>query len=251
MSNRLNISRDQLAKFLGNDADLIRRFENLFSEVGEILPEDLESLRVDFSAEISRQSGDISALKSCLDRIASSLEALPPSIELKEVQDDLNPVNHEPIEAKKELTPYAKRVSYTATNVIASTVNTPLSINYDLAQDLLEGHTVPNTNRLVISEDGTYKIDCFINVVSDVGIVDKSAWFWFRKNGADIAPAIKLDVTADKDEIVNLFTLLKLEKDDYIQVYMLSNTANLRVDTSNISSTPPVPASLLTVIKVN
>ena len=103
---KLVISRSQLASFLNNDEDLIRRFEELFLNVGESIPNGLNDVELLISTNESSQQAGVAELVESMNRLSSALESLPtqnkedpeedinfPIFTQEDVEDDLKPAN--------------------------------------------------------------------------------------------------------------------------------------------------------------
>ena len=93
MSNRLNIRRDQLASFLNNDPDLIRRFEELLLDTGETFPEEIESLKIGQALSDSSRRSGMFDLINAMNRLASAIESKPVSVNDRPETENLVPGN--------------------------------------------------------------------------------------------------------------------------------------------------------------
>lgn len=89
------LTREQLARLLGNDQRMIIAFENLLAQAGEVLPAALEEVNIAANSALSLAAQNSGAL----DRIASLLEVLalaPKSVSMSE--DNLQPPAREYID---------------------------------------------------------------------------------------------------------------------------------------------------------
>lgn len=109
MSNPLKLTRSQLASFLNNDQDLIRRFEELFIDIDDTFPGALDGLELSLSSAESKAN----SLEKNLKRISQALEAIA-----------LQPAKQVIIESTDNLVPRAiipKQKGYTGTYINTDT----------------------------------------------------------------------------------------------------------------------------------
>lgn len=105
------------------------------------------------------------------------------------------------------------------------------------------------TSRIVVANSGLYKFSASFQLTSGSASV-KNVWFWFRKNGVDIANSSMITSmdsgTAIRTPSRSLF--FSLVAGDYIEIFWASDDVNVTLD--NIAATafaPAAPAALLTV----
>lgn len=104
-------------------------------------------------------------------------------------------------------------------------------------------------SRIVVANAGLYKFSASFQLTSGSASV-KNVWFWFRKNGVDIANSSMITSmdsgTAIRTPSRSLF--FSLVSGDYIEIFWASDDVNVTLD--NIAATafaPAAPAALLTV----
>jgi len=105
------------------------------------------------------------------------------------------------------------------------------------------------TSRIVVANAGLYKFSASFQLTSGSASV-KNVWFWFRKNGVDIANTSMITSmdsgTAIRTPSRSLF--FSLVAGDYIEIFWAADDVNVTLD--NIPATafaPAAPAALLTV----
>ena len=105
------------------------------------------------------------------------------------------------------------------------------------------------TSRIVVANAGLYQFNVSFQLTSSSASV-KNVWFWFRKNGVDIASSSMI-TSMDSGTAIRtpsrsqFFSLLA---GDYIELYWAADDVNVTLD--NIPATafaPAAPAALLTV----
>lgn len=105
------------------------------------------------------------------------------------------------------------------------------------------------TSRIVVANAGLYKFSASFQLTSSSASV-KNVWFWFRKNGVDVAGTSMItsldSATAIRTPSRSLF--FSMAAGDYIELMWASDSVNATLD--NIPSTafaPAAPAAILTV----
>lgn len=158
MSNKLNLTRGQIAAIVGNDPDAIRRFEELFEEVGQKFPDSMESIELSL-ATISSKNGNILDLMS---KISNSLEMIakkPSEIDSSKHEDQLLPVQIHPNDemVQKEVYALFHFASGTFNRLNAFAINSFTVINSN-------GIDITTANTLKIEQDGLYEIVLNTNI---------------------------------------------------------------------------------------
>ena len=135
------------------------------------------------------------------------------------------------------------------TDQVPSAVNTANTILWDSSL-IANGVTIgAPTSRIVVANAGLYKFSASFQLTSSSASV-KNVWFWFRKNGVDVANTAMITSldsgTAIRTPSRSLF--FSLAAGDYIELLWASDSVNATLD--NIAATafaPAAPAALLTV----
>ena len=89
MDSTLVLTRSELAKFLGNDQDLIIRFESLLESVGKDIPSFLDDVNISISVLESARSSSNAAINR-LSKAIENLSLIPAQVERKK-EDDITP----------------------------------------------------------------------------------------------------------------------------------------------------------------
>lgn len=108
---------------------------------------------------------------------------------------------------------------------------------------------VPNT-RVVAANAGLYKFSASFQLTSGSASV-KNVWFWFRKNGVDIANS-SIVTSLDSGSAIRTPSrslLISLAAGDYVEVMWASNDTNVTLDA--IAATAFAPASPSATLTVN
>lgn len=135
------------------------------------------------------------------------------------------------------------------TDQVPSAINTANAVLWDSSL-ISNGVTIgAPTSRIVVANAGLYKFSASFQLTSSSASV-KNVWFWFRKNGVDIANTAMITSldsgTAIRTPSRSLF--FSLAATDYIELMWASDSVNATLD--NIAATafaPAAPAALLTV----
>lgn len=135
------------------------------------------------------------------------------------------------------------------TDQVPSAANTANAVLWDsslIANGITIGGT---TSQIIVANAGLYKFSASFQLTSGSASV-KNVWFWFRKNGVDIANTAMITSldsgTAIRTPSRSLF--FSLAAGDYIELMWASDSVNATLD--NIAATafaPAAPAALLTV----
>jgi hypothetical protein len=105
------------------------------------------------------------------------------------------------------------------------------------------------TSRIVVANAGLYKFAASFQLTSGSASV-KNVWFWFRKNGVDIANTA-LITSMDSGTAVrspSRSLLISLAAGDYVEVMWAADDTNVTLDAIPATAfSPAAPAALLTV----
>ena len=108
------------------------------------------------------------------------------------------------------------------------------------------------TSRIVAAQSGLYQFNVTIQLTSS-NSSDKDVWFWFRKNGTDVANSSRLITVSISGGYapVALIESFSLEENDYIEVMFAAEDTAVTVD--NVAATafaPAAPAVVLSITQV-
>ena len=84
-----SLTRTELASFLNNDQDLIRRFEAVFSEVGKVIPDDIKDIQLNIMTTENKTQQIIDSLDNLADKV--EMLALKPPDYIMDTEDDIQP----------------------------------------------------------------------------------------------------------------------------------------------------------------
>jgi len=132
---------------------------------------------------------------------------------------------------------------------VPAAANTAYAITWDSAL-IANGVAIgAPTSRIICTNAGLYNFSASFQLTSSSASV-KNVWFWFRKNGVDVANTsliTSLDSgTAIRAPSRSLF--FSMAAGDYIELMLASDSTNITLD--NIAATafaPAAPAAILTV----
>lgn len=135
------------------------------------------------------------------------------------------------------------------TDQVPSAANTANAILWDSSL-IANGVTIGGTtSQIIVANAGLYKFSASFQLTSSSASV-KNVWFWFRKNGVDVANSAMItsldSATAVRTPSRSLF--FSMAAGDYIELMWASDSVNATLD--NIAATafaPAAPAALLTV----
>ena len=108
------------------------------------------------------------------------------------------------------------------------------------------------TSRIVAAQSGLYQFNVTIQLTSS-NSSDKDVWFWFRKNGTDVANSSRLITISISGGYapVALIESFSLEENDYIEVMFAAEDTAVTVD--NVAATafaPAAPAVVLSITQI-
>lgn len=108
------------------------------------------------------------------------------------------------------------------------------------------------TSRIVAAQSGLYQFNVTIQLTSS-NSSDKDVWFWFRKNGTDVANSSRLITVSISGGYapVALIESFSLEENDYIEVMFAAENTAVTVD--NVAATafaPAAPAVVLSITQI-
>lgn len=145
--------------------------------------------------------------------------------------------------------------SSTATQTVAG-ADTPTVITYnttDIASGVSRGGT-GEEGRVVVSEAGVYKLLTSIVLDQDNSSVAQ-CFFWFRKNGTDIANSGTAIQLVGEDVVGTVELIVSFTANQYFEVVLASsdNTAKALATASSSSpyNRPAVPSIITTVVKLS
>lgn len=249
-TQRLNLTRDQLATFL-KDHEQIKQFELLFTTVDSTTPNSIqvatilagnadqkavqaidmvEGLNQETSVGIASAENKANQALALLAQLASAVDGLqmvPPPREFKRAR-------------------YGQ--FFDTTTQTAGTINTATTVTFNTT-DISQGVSIGSpTSRIVVDTEGVYNFQVSIQFDSTGGS-NHDVWVWFRKNGTNIPnSALYLNIQNNQSELLQAFNLLvSMKPSDYIEV--MWEVGNLNAVMAAFPATgvhPAVPSITLT-----
>ena len=269
-TSRLNLTRDQLATFL-KDHEQIRQFERLFADVNQLEPTTLVDLAITAStagqqavealdaafttaqeAAVTSASAEAKA-QAALDQIAALQRDLGPSASvlltlLEALRRDVEGLQMLPPPRERKRTRYGQ--FYDTTIQTVGTVNTATPVTFNNT-DISSGVRLrsPSTSEIEVDTEGLYDFQASIQIDTTSGGTDL-LWFWFRKNGTDIAnSAFQVQIQGNNAELLQSFNLfIDMKAGDYVELMWASDDLNAELATFSASGFyPAIPSVILTV----
>lgn len=250
-SQRLNLTRDQLAKFL-TDHEQIRQFERLFATVDTIAP--------DVVNEVSTQAGnaDAKAIQALAAVASLSHEAMVAATTaenkaaqamalLEALRVDVEGLQAAPPPRELKVPRYG--TFYDTTTQTAAVINTAYAVTFnttDLSRGVYRGSP---TSRIIVDREGVYDF-AFSAQLDNTSGGNHLVYIWCRKNGADVAQsASQVRLKGTDGELVAAWNfVLELKALDYFELmWAVSDTAVQIVAQAAAAPVPAIPSVILTV----
>jgi len=145
--------------------------------------------------------------------------------------------------------------SSTATQTVSG-ADTPTVLTYnttDEASGVSRGGT-GEEGRVIVSEAGVYKVLCSI-VFDQNNASSASCFFWWRKNGTDIANSGTAVQLVGEDVVGTVELIVSLTANQYLEVVFASSDATAKALATASSASPytrpAVPSIITTVVKLS
>ena len=278
-TQRLNLTRDQLATFL-KDFEQIKQFEKLFATVDAIAPDfvnEVFTLAANADAKAIQALGQIAefaqaAAVCCAAADNRALQALQTATEAQQtaqaVAMEVSAVSARATQALDDLAKLNDTVAllatappprefkrarygsfYDTTTQTAGTVNTAKEITFnttDLSQGVRIGTT---TSHVIVDQEGIYNFQTSIQLDSTVA-TDEEFYLWFRLNGVDVTnSASQVRVKGNDAEVfLALNYFFNLKPNDYVELMFSVTDLGVRLLASGaVAPHPGIPSVILTV----
>lgn len=138
------------------------------------------------------------------------------------------------------------------TDQVAGSINTAVAVVFDTTE-VANGIALGTpASRLVAANSGLYSFAVNFQVLSN-SASSKNGWFWFRKNGVDIADSSnRLTLSANSEySILHKTDFISLNASDYVEIMFAVDDTNLWLDASAATAfAPAAPAVLVAVTQV-
>ena len=274
--SRLNLTRDQLASFL-QDHEQIRQFERLFAVADAIAPDVVNEVS---TAAASAQATAVQAVgmalqfaqdaavccaaaeakaqealdrRAVLERDSAVNEALAQHgvnqalTLLAGLRGEVEGLPSRPPPVPRRRTRYGQFYDLTAQTTAVNTA-TPVTFNNT---DISSGVRLrsPSTSEIEVDTEGLYDFQASVQIDTTSGGADL-LWFWFRKNGSDIAnSAFQVRIQGNNAELSQSFNyFIDLKAGDYVEFIWATDDLAAQLATFAASAFhPAVPSVILTV----
>lgn len=138
------------------------------------------------------------------------------------------------------------------TDVTAALINTAYAVTIDTTE-VANGFSVGTpTSRLVADHAGLYNFNLDFQLLSNSASA-KNGWFWFRKNGVDIANSAILVTLSGNNESkpISRADIISLAAADYIELMWAVDDTGLFLDaTAATAFAPAAPAMLVGITQI-
>jgi hypothetical protein len=225
-SNRLNLTRDQLAAFL-KDPKSIKQFERLFASADATQPETI------FEVAVSAGNG-IAAANEAISRVSA-------------VEQQVAALAAAPAVKPPESRRYGSFYS-TVTQTIA-TINTATAMTFNNTDISFGVYVGAPTSRVYVDRGALYNIQFSAQLDNTAGGIHL-AYIWLRINGIDVPySAGQLRLKGNDGELIAAWNYLaQLNEGDYFELmWAAADTAVQILAESATAFCPAVPSVILTV----
>ena len=252
-SRRLNLTRDQLAAFLG-DQQQIRQFELLFSVADEVqyIPTELAEVSAAAgSAQASANAAIDAIFQLAQESFVSSASAESKANQALELLSRLTAAVEglQMAPPPKEFKRSRYGSFYDTTTQTATTINTAKAItfnNTDLSGGVYLGSP---TSRIYVDTEGIYNFDTSFQLDKTAGGVGLF-YLWFRLNGVDVPDsASQIRIQGNNAEIFSsLNYFFDLKANDYVEIMYSVDDLTVQLLAEPASAPHPgIPSIILTV----
>ena len=225
-SNRLHLTRDQLAAFL-KDPKSIKQFERLFASADATQPETLEG--VQYSADGGFAAANAALAQSAdLRRRMDEHEAAPPRI---------IPRAH----------PYG--TFYSDVTQTAAAINTAYGVTFNRTDLSVGVWTGTPTSRIYIGSPGVYNFQFSAQLNKASGSA-KHVYFWARINGVDqTASATQVTLAGSSSAHVAAWNFVyRMAKNEYFELMWSTDDTGCQIVAAGaVAPVPSIPSVIMTV----
>ena len=275
-TQRLNLTRDQLATFL-KDHEQIKQFEALFRVADQIAPDVVNEVS---TAAASAQSTAVQAVgmalqfahdaavccaaaeakaQEAIDRVSTLEQDAATRIAAAEalsnqaltllagLRGDVEGLQSAPPDREFKRSRYGS--FYDTTTQSATVINTAKAVTFNTT-DLSNGvYLGTPTSRIYVDTGGIYNFQTSIQLDSTVATAEEF-YLWFRLNGVDVTnSASQMRVQGNNAEIfVALNYFFNLKAGDYVELmFSVSNLGVQLLAAGAVAPHPGIPSIILTV----
>ena len=121
--------------------------------------------------------------------------------------------------------------------------------------DYSSGISVKDTSKFTVDYDGTYNFQFSAqlhHITGGGGGAGTGMWIWIKKNGTNVSnSATRLNIQSGDYAVAAWNFVLKLKKNDYIQLAWSANTTDMTIEYESASSPyPAVPSLIVTMNQI-
>lgn len=257
--NKLLLTRDQIASFVGEDPRAIKQIEKLFAIAQAAQDSNSEGVAFDAAAAlagVNALSGAVAQLAhdGAVDAQTALATAEAATSALGALADAATGLLLAPPATSVALNTFAASRArygsfYDTTTQMAATINTAYAMTFN-ATDLSFGVYVgAPTSRIYVDSAGVYNVQFSAQLdktSAPVGLL----WIWLRINGVDVPnSATQIRIQGNNDESVAAWNFLpKLNGGDYFQLMWAVDDTDIRIQAFPAAApVPAVPSVILTV----
>jgi hypothetical protein len=225
-SNRLNLTRDQLAAFL-KDPKSIKQFERLFATADATQPETIDGVQYSADAAYASANAALSQATDLRGRV-DLLEAAPPHIIPRQ-------------------RPYG--TFYRSTTQTAAAINTAYGVVFESTDLSLGVWLGTPTSRVYVANAGVYNFQFSAQLNKASGSA-KHVYIWARISGVDqAASATQVTLAGSSSAHVAAWNFVyQMAKDDYFELmWSTDDTRCELVGAGAVAPVPSIPSVILTV----
>lgn len=242
---RLNLTRDQLAKFL-TEHEQIRQFELLFSTVDEIQTTGLDAANIDAGAALAGVN-KLAGSQLAQDAAAEASNALAIAQAVRSALSAL------PGPAMAPPAAPAKRVGVGTFASLVTQIATLPNVDYPIDFDVVDiergiWRDPVNTSRIYVADAGIFNFQ-FSAQLDNTTAPAHIIWLWPRISGVDVPDsASQVRIQGNNAELVAAWNwVLRLAPGEYFElVYAVSNVALQIVTFPAAGVVPAIPSVILT-----
>jgi hypothetical protein len=248
-TRRLNLTRDQLAKFL-TEHEQIRQFELLFSTVDEIQTTSLDAVTFDAGAALA----GVNKLAGVVAQLAQdgAIEASNALAIAQAAERALNAVSDLAMVGATLPPPVPKRRNVGAwhdmTRQTVPAAGTAERVKCDTI-DIERGIWRDGTNLFCVADAGVYNVEFSLQLDSNKG-TDSEFWVWLAIDGVDVPESASvIRVKGNDGEYVAAWNfLVELKANSCVSIVWTADDVTTYLETfAAAGAVPAIPSAILSI----
>lgn len=255
--NKLLLTRDQIASFVGDDPRAIKQIEKLFALAQAVQEIDIDALSFDVGtalAGVNRLSGALAQLAQ--DGAVEASEALSvaqtTARALSAISDAamMSATNPPRVPPRRNSWTYNTGAFCDTTDQVPVVINTayPVTLNTSTIERGVWRDTV-NTSRIYVADAGIYNFETSVQL-DKVGGGAPQIWLWARVDGVNVPDSASLvHLQGVSNELVfSCNWLLEMKPSSYFELMWASDDTGARLEYFPAAApVPAIPSVILTV----